>query len=537
MNPFLTLSLMLTLLVPATSVTAQNREQTAEILVSDPPATLVWQNREVFVFRATVDGFDPRERQQLALQRLNALEIGTLVPEVRVARLLSAMSVQVRGQPLFIFLEQDLTSDQTITQAAEAIKAQLDDAFAAYVLTHSREFILRAGTKAGAATLVFLVALVALMRLSRLILRKMPGPEHPRMRELKAVESFHIGPYAASAARGAIGLTFLTLELFAVYLWVTFVLGIFPYTKPWSDAAAGFLLDMLMDLLLGAIGGIPGLLTVVVIFWLTRVFVRILHTFFDAVRDQTVDVAWLQPETSDATRRLVVAITWIFAITVAYPYIPGSGSAAFKGVSVFVGLMVSLGSAGLINQVMSGLVVVYSKAFKPGELIRVHEVEGAVSEIGVLSTKVITKKLEEITIPNAVLVNTMTKNYSSVSAERGVVMTTSVTIGYDTPWRQVQAMLLLAAERTPGLRHSARSFVRQTALSDFYAEYALNVHLDDPHSKIETLSELHANIQDTFNEFGVQIMSPHFETQPDKPVVTPKGNWFDSPAKREPEGE
>jgi small-conductance mechanosensitive channel len=153
-----------------------------------------------------------------------------------------------------------------------------------------------------------------------------------------------------------------------------------------------------------------------------------------------------------------------------------------------------------------------------------------VSEVGMLSTKIVTWKHDEITIPNAVLVGTKTVNHSRLAAGNGDSVSTSVTIGYDTPWRQVHAMLLLAAERTTGVRKDPRPSVMQRTLSDFYVEYQIVVNLDRPEERVLVLSELHAQIQDAFNEFGVQIMSPHFQSQPSDRVIVPKSQWFSQPA-------
>ena len=206
----------------------------------------------------------------------------------------------------------------------------------------------------------------------------------------------------------------------------------------------------------------------------------------------SVTLRGLQPDTAGATRGIVGVLIWVFALTVAYQYIPGSESDAFKAVGVFAGLMISLGSAGLVNQVMSGLVMVYARALRPGELVRAGEVIGVVSEVSLLSTKVVTPKREEVTIPNAVLAGTMITNYSRLADENGAIISTAVTIGYDAPWRQVHALLLLAAERTPGVLKHPRPHVLQTALSDFYpAVRAARAH---PERRVDSpaLSDLHA---------------------------------------------
>ena len=179
---------------------------------------------------------------------------------------------------------------------------------------------------------------------------------------------------------------------------------------------------------------------------------------------------------------------------------------------------------------MSGLVLIYSRALNVGDFVSIGEVTGVVKEMSALSTKVINMRNEEVTIPNAVLVSNPIKNFTGAAGERGALVSTTVTIGYDTPWRQVHAMLINAAERTPGLRGQPKPFVMQKALQDFYVEYELYAYVDRPLERIQILSELHSQIQDQFNAYGVQIMSPHFVLQPRSNVVVNKDDWFVAPA-------
>jgi small-conductance mechanosensitive channel len=241
-------------------------------------------------------------------------------------------------------------------------------------------------------------------------------------------------------------------------------------------------------------------------------------------------VPWLYPETAQPTRRLVATLLWLTGLVVAYPYLPGSDSEAFKGVSVFIGLMISLGSSSVVNQMMSGLTITYSRSLRIGDFAQIGDVEGTVMTIGPLSTKIKTVRREEVTIPNAVVVSNVTKNYSRFHEAEGVFFSTVVTIGYDTPWRQVHALLLLAAGRTDGIRKTPAPVVRQTALQDFYVQYTLLVSVEDPARRPAILDALHANIQDAFNEFDVQIMSPNYEADPEGRKTVPKAQWYAAPA-------
>ena len=287
---------------------------------------------------------------------------------------------------------------------------------------------------------------------------------------------------------------------------MTLSLGWFPYTQPWGQRLGGFVVRFFEQLGLSAVNSLPGIFACIVIFLITRWIVKLGHAFFLQVATGRMRLSWIDAEVARATERIFTFVAWIFAVVVAYPYIPGSSTEAFKGVSVFFGLVISLGSTGIINQIMSGLFVVYSKALKTGDWVVVNETEGEVEEVGLLSVKIRTIEQQEVTIPH------------------------SVTIGYDTPWRQVHALLLMAAERTNNILSEPRAYVLQRALSDFNVEYTLIVRLVNPHLRVQTLSELHGNVLDVFNEYGVQIMSPHFMMQPETSIVVPRSKWHEPPA-------
>jgi small-conductance mechanosensitive channel len=280
---------------------------------------------------------------------------------------------------------------------------------------------------------------------------------------------------------------------------------------------------------------IPGLVIVAVIFMITRFLARIGRLFFDAVESGRVTVPGLYAETAQPTRRIVTVILWLFSLVMMYPYLPGSDSDAFKGVSVFVGLLLSIGSAGTVNQAVSGLMLMYSRALRVGDYVQIGETEGTVVTLGMFSTRILTPKGEIVSLPNAVIVGTTTKNYSREVETGGVVLTTTVTIGYNAPWRQVHAMLIEAAGRSQGLLKDPAPFVRQRSLSDFYVEYMLGARIAEPRKRIAVLDTLHRNIQDVFNEYGVQILSPHYEADPAEKVWVPKENWYEAPAKKDEE--
>jgi small-conductance mechanosensitive channel len=391
---------------------------------------------------------------------------------------------------------------------------------------------LRSFIEAIIGTLVAMVLILVLFRISRLALKWMQSKSEVHRQRLRLGDMDLMDKLSILLSWVAKLLTQIG-ALAVVTLWVIFVLNRFPETQRWGFAARSSLIDILQTFEKGLLRAIPGILAVILIIVVARFVSRIVGDIFSGVERGSIRFPGVHPETAGATRRLVNVLIWMFAIVVAYPLIPGSDSAAFQGVSVFLGLIVTLGSSGIVGHMMSGLVVVYSRALQKGDYIRVGDIEGIVSEVGTLSIKVANAKKEEFTIPNTVIVGNIVKNYSRLTREAGIPVTTSVTIGYDAPWRVVQEMLVAAAERTPGVYKSPAPIVLQTKLSEFFVEYQLIVRLEPPALPIATLNLLHQNIQDIFNERGVQIMVPAFESQPERPIVIPKSKWNQAPGDRQ----
>ncbi|HEX6046853.1 MAG TPA: mechanosensitive ion channel domain-containing protein [Pyrinomonadaceae bacterium] len=514
---------------------AASTEQTAPQAVSSSsagePAPLVFWNRRITVFRSYVDQLGPAERAKKAAERLSNLP--DVAPEWRinsspaVVGQYSGVMISVNDQFAFAILttDVDVDSNETMQAAVDHATSQLRVALEARAQQHSLPVLLKGLGLSLVATIILLFGLWLVIRGLRIMKGRLEQTASARAQKI-APAGFNLQPSLNFLSRALTSLTAWALAVVLVYLWLTYVLLRFPYTAPWGQQLGAFVLALLGTLGTGIVQSIPGMFTVIVIFLLTRLVTRVVSGIFDQVEKGDLNLAWLHPDTARATRYLVVILIWIFSITVAYPYIPGSDTSAFKGVSVLVGVMISLGSAGLINQVMSGLVVVYSRALKPGELVQIGDDFGVVTHVGMLSTKLITRKKEEITIPNAVLVATKTTNFSRHSGDGDAKVSTTITIGYDAPWRQVHALLLDAAARTTTVRKDPAPIVLQRALQNFYVEYELVVSLERPEQRLAGLSELHMNIQDAFNEAGVQIMSPAFESQPEEKVIVPKSQWF-----------
>jgi len=496
-------------------------------------APLTLRRRTIVVFRAPLGAVTPAERAAAAARRLDALADSAGTDSIDAHRIAEGILVSVGGQAVFTIAPADVDTagGQTLASVADDATARLRLALAAAREERSIPHLMWGAGLAALATILFFLALRVLAIVRRFVIAKLPAAASTGLLE-PSVAGFTLVSQERLIlfVRRLLDVVIWAAGLFTAYLWLAFVLTRFAYTRVWGEALGSYLATTVTRLALAALAGIPGLFTVVLIFIATRWIARLVTAFFDAVEGGTVEVPWVHPETAHPTRRIVVALLWLFAVVVAYPYLPGSGSDVFKGVSVFAGLVLSLGSSGIVNQGMSGLVLMYARALRPGDYVRIGETEGTVRALGMLSTKIRTMKGEDVVLPNAVVVTTSVKNFSRGATGDALFLYTGVTIGYDTPWRQVEALLLMAAGRTAGTRADPPPFVLKTALSDFYIEYQLNVAIERPEERMWVLDRLHGNVADCFNEYGVQIMSPHYEADPDSLKLVPRSRWHDAPA-------
>jgi small-conductance mechanosensitive channel len=324
--------------------------------------------------------------------------------------------------------------------------------------------------------------------------------------------------------------------LVLTFAYLEWVLDLFPHTRTVARSLAGYILDPLATMWASFVATLPDLFFLAVLFVVVKIGLRVLRRFFDSVADGRIRFANFDPDWAMPTYKLVRPLVVVFALVIGYPYIPGSSSDAFKGISVFLGVMLSLGSSSFIANLIAGYTVIYRRAFRTGDVVLIGDVMGFVTAVRMLDTHVRTFKNENVAVPNSQLLNSHITNYSKLAKTSGVILHTIAGIGYETPWRQVEAMLLEAARRTPGARTEPPPFVLQLKLDDFCVQYELNVHCDEPLLILETYTELHRNVLDVFNEYGVQIMTPAYMKDPDAPKVVPPNQWYLAPAKPDEPG-
>jgi small-conductance mechanosensitive channel len=329
---------------------------------------------------------------------------------------------------------------------------------------------------------------------------------------------------------GAVKVIRLVLTLVLLYFYLYFVLSLFPWTRVLAASLLDYAIFPLQTIGKGLLRYVPNLIFIIIFVVITRYVLKVMKLFFTAIESETIKFAGFDKDWARPTYKGVRVLMIVFAVVVIYPHIPGSASPAFKGISIFLGVLFSLGSSSALSNIIAGYTMTYRRAFKVGDRIKVNDVTGDVTEIRLVVTHLRTIKNEEIIVPNSTILSSQIMNYSTYARDRGLILHTTVGIGYEVSWRQVEAMLMLAAERTPGLLREPKPFVLQKSLGDFAVTYELNVYIDDPHGMAQVYSELHKNILDAFNEYGVQIMTPAYEGDPDQLKVVPKDQWFAAPA-------
>jgi small-conductance mechanosensitive channel len=317
-----------------------------------------------------------------------------------------------------------------------------------------------------------------------------------------------------------------------VYAYLHYVLSQFPWTREFAGHLYTIAVDPLSTIGAGLVGMIPNVVFLVILAVVIRYALRMVRVIFEGVAAGTITLKGFDPDWAWPTYRLVRLLVIVFAVVVAYPYIPGSESGAFKGVSLFIGIIFSLGSSSLIGNLIAGYSVTYRRAFRVGDRVKIGEHVGDVERIRLLVTNLRTTKNEEVVVPNSAILAAEVVNYSSLAREHGLILHTAVGIRYDVPWRQVEAMLIEAALRSEGMRRDLPPFVLQTGLRDSCVTYEINVYCDTPQKMAPLYTELSKNILDVFNEYGVQIMTPAYEADPQQPQVVPKEQWYAAPAQR-----
>ena len=454
--------------------------------------------------------------------------------DLRVVEAGEYLKIAAGDHTAVILVDADAALERVSLRAlADAHRLRIARAIEEYRAARAPERLLRGALRALAATAAALVAVGLVLWLARRLRQLVDRRFGSRIKSLE-IQSFelvraeHIWGGVRGLLRGGTALVILGIGFFQAH----YVLGLFPWTRVYALGLGHAVFGPLSGLGWALVTNIPNFIFLAVLFAIVRFALRMAHLFFDAVGRRAVTLGKFDPEWALPTYKLVRLVIVAFGLIVAYPYIPGSQSAAFKGVSLLLGVVFSLGSSSAISNLIAGYTMTYRRAFKLGDRIKIGETVGDVIEMRLQVTHLRSLKNEEVIVPNSQILNNEIVNFSSLAKEHGLILHTSVGIGYEVPWRQVEAMLLMAVERTPGLLKEPEPFVLHRKLGDFAVDYEVNAYIRDAHAMMPLYTALHRSILDVFNEYGVQIMTPEYEMDPPQPKVVAPDQWYTAPARR-----
>lgn len=470
---------------------------------------------EVICFRQGIGPFSARERAEAVGIRIKTLAADPQFdPEsVEIRKHFEFIDIAAGNIIITSLVSGDIDADgpEDRDAAAESLRKQVLSAIAAQRALTSPTRLLRS---IAYFLLVSFLLVGLLFLLKKFYARVYLTIENSHGRYIKSlrIQSFEllnstriIAVILWMAKASRILLTFML-----IYIYVPLVLSIFPWTSNWAPKLLSYILAPLKTIWAVVTAYIPNLFFIFAIALLTRYLLKFVRFLFHELEVGNLQVNGFYREWADPTYKLVRILIFAFAFVMTFPYLPGSSSPAFQGISVFLGLLLSFGSSSAIANVIAGIVITYMRPFKLGDRVKIADTTGDIIEKNLLVTRIRSIKNVEITVPNSMVLGSHIINYSSTAEQEGLVLTTTVTMGYDVPWRQVHQLLKQAANRTDLIVREKEPFVLQTALDDFNVAYELNAYTHSPNKMAIIYSELHQNIQDCFNEAKIEIMSPHY---------------------------
>jgi small-conductance mechanosensitive channel len=484
----------------------------------------------IFTIRRGLEGIPAETRAKEIAEKLQDFAENKAIPnKVTIKNFQEPLTeILVGDKLLMVLLDQDAkVENRSREELGLEYAGKIQTAIEEYRRQYLLKEILFGILYSVMATILLVAILIFLNRLYRNINNKIQawmaeGKIFLRLREVEFVRMERIRAFENAILR----ITRVALILGLIYLYVYLVLGFFPWTRPLVTKISFYVFQPFKIIAAAIWSQIPNLLFVAVIILLTFYFLKLVRFFFREVEKGTIVLKGFYPEWGNHTYKIARMIILAFAAVVAFPYIPGSNSLAFKGISVFIGVLFSLGSSSAIANIIAGYTITFRRVFKAGDRIKIADFMGDVTEMRLQVTHLRTIKNEEITVPNSMIVNSHVTNFSTMAKNEGLILYTSVTIGYDAPWRKVHDLLIKAALATEGILKEPLPFVLQKALNDFYVNYELNAYTRDPQKMVNLYSELHQNIQDQFNEGGVEIMSPHYTQLRDGNQTTIPENYL-----------
>lgn len=543
---FISLALLMSISMTATIACAAPQKQTdktAPAAVHDtapilPEAQVTLDGKPLLVIKSKVLSFSPEDRAKAVSSRLSKLVKDPFfsVDSVKVVDSETTSDIVTGDMILMSVTDADALADSKPRLAlAEEFAVKIRSAVEARYKEYSMRSILFGALYSLLATLALIAAMSVINRYFPKIITKIGSWRGTYIKSIRfqSIEVLHeerIVAFLISALRAAR----LVVMLGLFYLYLPLVLSFFPWTRGMATKLLDYILAPIEKVGMSFVSYLPNIFFLLVIAVITYYSIKFIGFLFSEVEKQRIAIPGFYHDWAMPSFKIVRFLMIAFAAVVAFPYLPGADSPAFKGVSVFLGVLFSLGSSSAISNIVAGVILTYMRAFKLGDRVKIADTVGDVVEKTLLVTRIRTIKNVDITIPNAMVLGSHITNFSSSAQDYGLILHTTVTIGYDAPWRQVHELLVSAAVSTENILELPKPFVLQTSLDDFYVSYQINAYTDKPSIMARTYSELHQNIQEKFNEGGVEIMSPHYATLRDGNMTTIPESYLPESYKQPP---
>ena len=520
---------LLACLLPAICHSQDNSDIDPVLLHKDPNVAPVRFEGEILFYVRGTSVIPAAERAIIISKRIRKAAANPAIHADSVKLIPETDRIQVYADQDFImnvFPVDAETEGVTLNMMAEIVKVKVNSVIKLYRSERKPEAITSSTWKGVASLLFTILTVIVFAWLFRKIRDGLKNRIHRKAELIEKISFKLVRPDQVIIALSA-WYRWLRNIIIAIVIIVgiNYTLSLFPWTK----SIAAYLLELFLDPLKSAANGfinyLPKLFFLIIIIFLTRFALNLLKLLFNGIQHGAIVMQNFYPEWAMPAYQIIRFLVIVLAVVMAFPYIPFSDTGAFQGISVFLGLLLSLGSSSFVSNIIAGYSLMFRRVFQTGDRIKVNDSIGTVESQTLMVTRLRSVKNEEVVIPNSVLINSTVLNFSKKALNPGVILHTTVGIGYETPWRQVEEMLKIAADRTEGLLKDPPPFVLQRELGDFAITYEINAYCTEPGKMLYYYSKLHQNILDLFNEHGVQIMTPAYEGDPEIPKVVPKEKW------------
>lgn len=488
-------------------------------------------NDSLFVIYSKIGSFSAKERADAISKRIAELKDNVVFDKksLSIDATESNIDIVFKDKTIISITENDAIWNGTTKQKlAEEYKKIITNSVLKYKSETSFGTLLK---EIGLALLVILILVLLIVYLKKFFRWTAKKIEE---QEGKLIQGIKLKNYVLFDAKREISVLLSINTLLkwvfigiCIYIVLPILFNIFPWTQDFSKTLFGYILNPLKKMTSSLWHYLPNLITIIVIVVVFRYIIKGIHFLKDEVEVGNLQLSGFYPDWANPTYQILKVILYAFMFVLVFPYLPGSDSPVFQGVSVFLGFLFTFGSAGSLSNVIAGLVLTYMRLFRIGDRVKIGDVVGDVIEKSLLVTRVKTIKNEIISIPNSTVMSSHTINYSSETGSVGLILHSTVTIGYDVPWKKMHQTLIEAADRTTLLLKEPKPFVLQTSLDDFYVSYQINAYTKEANKQAAIYSELHQNIQDCCNEVGIEILSPHYRAARDGNTTTIPENYLD----------